>query len=210
VEKHTTDANKILTCAIFLVGDNTLDLLDGQIERLRKGDADACERFVREHALKLYGWLYHLTGRREEAEDLAQEALSAFWESIQHKKPPVAARVWLFSIARNIWRQHCRRSSSRPQPESHTLETVTAPGQSALETLEYNEVAHALETAVAELNDEFREVFSLRAWHSMEYAEIAAIQGVSPDLVRWRFFRARQQLRTRLGHWFDRCEKNYE
>jgi DNA-directed RNA polymerase specialized sigma24 family protein len=44
----------------------------------------------------------------------------------------------------------------------------------------------------------------------LEYAEIAAIQGVSPNLVRWRFFRARQQLRARLSRWFDICETSHD
>jgi RNA polymerase sigma-70 factor (ECF subfamily) len=195
---------------MFLVGDNALGPQDDQIERLRGGDAVACEQFVREHALELYGWLYRLTGSREDAEDLAQEALAAFWESIQRKRPPVAGRVWLFSIARNLWRQRCRRRNSRPQPECHALETVAASGQSALEVIERDELIAALEIAVAELAAEFREVFSLRAWHGLEYAEIAAIQGVSANLVRWRFFRARRQLRTRLSRWFDSCEKSHE
>ena len=145
--------------------------------------------------------MYRLTGRREEAEDLAQEAFAAFWESIRRKQPPVAGRIWLFSIARNLWRERCRRGNARPQPQRGVLETVPASGQSALEGLEHEEMVRALETAVAELGVEFREVFSLRAWHDLEYAEIAAIQGVSPNLVRWRFFRARQQLRARLSHW---------
>lgn len=182
---------------------------DNQIERLCASDAGACERFVREHALDLYGWLYRLTGRREEAEDLAQEALAAFWESIRRQEPPVEAKVWLFSIARNLWRQHCRRAA-RPQPESDALEAVAASGRSALETLEHDEMVEALERAVAELDAEFREVFTLRMWQELDYAEIAAIQGVKPGLVRWRFFRARQQLRARLKRWFDACENAHE
>jgi DNA-directed RNA polymerase specialized sigma24 family protein len=67
-------------------------------------------------------------------------------------------------------------------------------------------MVHALEVAVADLNPEFREVFSLRVWHDLDCTDIAAIQGVSPGLVRWRFFRARQQIRARLGRWFDNCE----
>jgi RNA polymerase sigma-70 factor, ECF subfamily len=187
-----------------------LGLQNDQIDQLCAGEPIACEQFVREHALELYGWLYRLTGQREEAEDLAQETLTAFWESIQRKKPPVAARVWLFSIARNLWRQHCRRCNARPQPERHALETIPALGQSALEVMEHEEKVHALENAVAKLGAEFREVFSLRAWHGLEYAEIAMIQGVSPNLIRWRFFRARQQLRARLGHWFETCEKSHD
>lgn len=181
-----------------------------QIERLRAGDPVACEQFVREHAMELYGWLYRLTGRREAAEDLAQEAFTAFWQSIRRSEPPVAGRIWLFSIARNLWRQHCRRSAGRAESTRCVPETVPAPGRSALELLEDEEMLDALQAAVAELGAEFREVFSLRVWHDLEYAEIAAIQGVSPNLIRWRFFRARQLLRARLGPRFDTCEKSHE
>jgi RNA polymerase sigma-70 factor, ECF subfamily len=195
---------------MFLIGDKGLSPTDDQIERLRAGDTTACERFVRAHALELHGWLYRLTGCREEAEDLAQEALTAFWQSLQRKLPPVAGRVWLFSIARNLWRQRSRRCKARPEPVHNALDNVPASGQSALEVIEQEEVVRALDAAVAALGADFREVFSLRAWQGLEYAEIAAIQGVSPNLVRWRFFRARQQLRARLSRWFDISEKSHD
>jgi RNA polymerase sigma-70 factor (ECF subfamily) len=67
---------------------------------------------------------------------------------------------------------------------------------------EHRELADALEAAIGDLPGEFREVFSLRVWDEFEYAEIAAIQGVSADLVRWRFFRAREMLRARLSAWW--------
>ncbi len=183
---------------------------DDQIERLRAGDTIACERFVHAHSLELYGWLYRLTGCREEAEDLAQEALMAFWQSIQRKIPPIDGRVWLFSIARNLWRQRSRRCKNRPEPQHNALDKIPASAQSALEVIEHEEVLRALDAAVAELGADFREVFSLRAWQGLEYSEIAVIQGVSANLVRWRFFRARQQLRARLSCWFDSCEKSHD
>ncbi|MGO8752379.1 MAG: RNA polymerase sigma factor [Thermoguttaceae bacterium] len=187
-----------------------MDQRDDPIEPLRGGDASACEQFVGKHALDLYGWLYRLTGSREDAEDLAQEALTAFWESIRRKSPPVASRIWLFSIARNLWHQHYRRCFRQPRREERMLDAMPAPGRSALEALENDEMIHALKAAMAELGGEFQEVFSLRVWHGLDYAEIAAIQGVSPNLIRWRFFRARQHLRARLGRRFDTCETNDE
>ena len=65
-------------------------------------------------------------GKREEAEDLVQESLAAFWESIRRKKPPVATQIWWFSIARNLWHQHCRQCNAQPQPEHHALDTIPA------------------------------------------------------------------------------------
>ena len=183
---------------------------DDQFEQLRAGDAAICEQFVRRHAVELYGWLYRLTGCREEAEDLAQESLAAFWESIRRKTPPVTCKIWLFSIARNLWRQRCRRRNARPEPKHHALDMIPAAGPSVLEVMEQAEMVQDLEAAVAKLSAEFREVFSLRVWHGLEHMEIAAIQGVSPSLVRWRFFRARKQLRLQLSRWFNTYEKDHD
>lgn len=182
-----------------------MDQEEDPIELLRAGDAPACERFVHAYAEGLYGWLYRLTSDRDEAEDISQEAFAAFWASIRRKRPPVKSNVWLFSIARNLWRQHCRRAAGRPTTKHDglgRLQEIEASG-AASDALEREEMAEALQAAVAELTVEFREAFSLRAWQQMDYAEIAAVQGISPGLARWRFFRARQQLRDRLGNWFD-------
>jgi RNA polymerase sigma-70 factor, ECF subfamily len=180
-----------------------LGLQDDQLERLYAGDANACEQFVRTHAVELFGWLYRLIGCREEAEDLAQEAFAAFWESIRRKKPPVEARVWLFSIARNLWRQHCRRSAARPDVESiDALQAATTPHDSGPEIVERDESAQMLDAAVAALEPELREVVSLRMWHNLSYDQIAAIQNIKSGLARWRFFHARELLRKQLGPWF--------
>ena len=45
------------------------------VDRIRRGDADAYEQLAREVAPKLYRLAVHLTGRRDEAEDLVQETL---------------------------------------------------------------------------------------------------------------------------------------
>jgi RNA polymerase sigma-70 factor (ECF subfamily) len=185
---------------------------DDQLEPLRMGDSVACEQFVHRYARDLFGWLYRLTGCREEAEDLAQESFSAFWASIRRKKPPVESRIWLFSIARNLWRQHCRRKAASLPLESdpQALETASSPTRSALNGMEQEEMVRALEAAVADLDAEYREVFALRVWHDWDYADIAAVQGINPGLARWRFFRARQQIRERLGRWFEHDEAHDE
>ena len=76
--------------------------------------------------------------------------------------------------------------------------------------MEFRRLQKLGEVCARKLGAEFREVFTLRAWQNWEYAEIAAVQGISPALVRWRFFRARQQIRARLSRWFDMCEKGHE
>jgi len=178
-----------------------------QFEPLREGDETACLRFVREHYEGLYRWLYRLTGRRHWAEDLTQESFAAFWESLKRTTPHTSARTWLYSIARNVWRKDCRSRRAARQSEGDHLDEMASSSAGPPALLEEREFADALEAAVGELSPEFREVFSLRLWHEFDYAQIAAVQGISPDLARWRFFRARGRIRDRLRAWQNAEEK---
>lgn len=134
----------------------------GTLDKLRAGDRSACERFVREHYQGLYGWLYRLSGCRHGAEDLTQESFAAFWESLRRTTPHVGARTWLYSIARNQWRKHCRSRGAARQREIDDLDAITASDPSPSASLEQREFADALEAAMDELSAELREVFSLR------------------------------------------------
>jgi RNA polymerase sigma factor (sigma-70 family) len=182
--------------------------LDGNPRRLfqelRSGTPEACSQFVRDEYTGVYRWLYRLTGRTDEAADLTQESFAAFWESLGREFPQVAPRTWLYAIARNQWRKHCR--NRRPE-QVEVLDEIEAPAPSAWMPAECEEFAAAVAVAVAQLSPELREAFSLRLWHEFEYAQIGAVQGINPSLARWRFFRARQLVRERLTAWQEVEEK---
>ena len=72
------------------------------------GNLAVCSEFVREHYAWLYGWLVRVVGQSSDAADLTQDAFAAFWESLRRETPAVGPRTWLFAIARNRWRKHCR------------------------------------------------------------------------------------------------------
>jgi RNA polymerase sigma-70 factor (ECF subfamily) len=173
----------------------------GQFDKLRAGDRTACEEFVRRHYQGLYRWLCRLTGCRHAAEDLTQESFAAFWESLPRTTPRVGPRAWLYAVARNRWRKHCRDEARGRMQQREALAEMAGKGPSPSANLQREEFARALDAAVAQLAPEFREVFALRMWEEFDYAQIAEVQGISPELARWRFFRARTQIRDRLKAW---------
>ena len=203
LENRDSGANKPAMIVIS-IDEGTTALSDDarEGERLRAGEPTAWDRFVRAHYLLLYRWLYRLTGRQDEAEDLTQQSFAAFLESLRRRVPDVAPRTWLYAIARNQWRLRCRVGYGHQEGSDADLDGAAVRAPPPSEVAEHRELADALEAAIGDLPGEFREVFSLRVWDEFEYAEIAAIQGVSADLVRWRFFRAREMLRARLSAWW--------
>jgi RNA polymerase sigma-70 factor (ECF subfamily) len=159
---------------------------------------------VRDEYTGVYRWLYRLTGRSDDAADLTQESFVAFWQSLRRDLPRVSPRTWLYAIVRNQWRKHCR---DRKPEQAEAIGEIEAPAPSGWTSAEREDFAAAVASALAQLSSELREAFSLRLWYEFDYAQIAAVQGVSPSLARWRCFRARQLVRGRLKAWQEVEEK---
>ena len=166
---------------------------------LTSGDQAACEDFVREHYAGVFRWFMWLTSDQEKAADLTQDTFAGFWHSIQQKIPEAAPKVWLFAIGRNLWRKHCRNKKRREKEEGPApLDYVEGNDPEPSRVAEQADLARRIEAEVAELPDDYREAFTLRLWQDFDYDEIAEVQGITRDLARWRYFRARQMIRSRV------------
>ena len=67
-----------------------------------------------------------------------------------------------------------------------------------------DELAEAIEQAVAALPDDLRSALTLREFEGLTYEQIAAIMECPLGTVRSRIFRAREALDRRLGPLLDR------
>jgi RNA polymerase sigma-70 factor (ECF subfamily) len=177
-------------------------VVENEFLTLSVGDRIACDQFVREHYTGLYRWFLWLTHCPHRAADLTQETFAAFWDSLRRTTPETSPRSWLFAIGRNQWRKDLRdrksHESNGDEFDDGSMEQLCDWGCSPAEIAEHREFAAALESEVGQLPPDLREVLVLRLWQEFDYDEIAAVQGIKPDLARWRFFRARQLLRARL------------
>jgi RNA polymerase sigma-70 factor (ECF subfamily) len=161
------------------------------------------EAFVRASYEGLFHWFFRLTGSRDGAADLTQEAFAAFWGSLDRVRGDVSPRTWLYAIGRNLWRNHLRnRKPLQALPE----ERLTG-GEGPERGEEDREFREAAEHAVRALPDDLREAFTLRFWNEFGYDEIGTIQGVTAGLARWRYFAARRRLHEALAAWDPRGER---
>ncbi|HEY1068198.1 MAG TPA: RNA polymerase sigma factor [Pirellulales bacterium] len=169
---------------------------------LRQTGCEAANDFVRAEYEGLYRWFLWLTRDPERAADLTQETCASFFHSIRRTVPETTPRVWLYAIGRNVWRKHCRKRQRQRKEESDVvLDELGEESPSPHYKVELHEFAQALTGVVALLEPPYREVFTLRVWQELDYEDIAAIQGISRDLARWRFFKARQLVRAQLDSW---------
>jgi RNA polymerase sigma-70 factor (ECF subfamily) len=158
------------------------------------GDGHAAAR-VRElfekHAALVQGVCRRLLRHREEAEDAAQQTFLHAYQSLLRSQPPRHAAAWLATIARNECLLRLRRSSSEKRTIDPEFEVVD-PGVPASR--------HAvLWEAIHELPVRQRQALLLNQLSGFSYSEIASEMAISEPAVESLLFRARRQLRERLG-----------
>jgi RNA polymerase sigma factor (sigma-70 family) len=162
------------------------------------GDRASREGFVRERYVEIFRWFCRLTGSPDRSADLTQETFTAFWQAQVRRPGGVCPRTWLYAIGRNLWRKQSRDQKTF---EPVLLSVIAGKGPSPEERFQDREFQQAAKRAVSELPDELREAFTLRFWQELSYDQIGAIQEITADLARWRYFAARRRLHEKLAAW---------
>ncbi len=176
------------------------------IKRAVKGDADAFEQLVLTYQTPIYNLCLRMTGNPEDAADLSQEAFIKAWNNLGNFQFESAFSTWLYRLASNACLDFLRGVKRRPQVsltvEDSDGETQTmdfpdsAPGpEEAAIAKEENEI---LARAMLALDEQQRQILTLRAINDLSYAEIAAILQIREGTVKSRLARSRDALRKIL------------
>ncbi len=166
------------------------------LERCRKGDAKAWEELVRRYWGFCYRLSYHLLQSREDAEDVAQEALLQVYRALPNFRGDSSFRTWLYRIVIN-----CCHAKRRKEQATTEATEEQEEGRSANEEtfgLEGADKVYAIRWALARLPDDLRVTFLLREVDGFTYGEIAETLGIPIGTVESRLHRARKQLREML------------
>ena len=178
------------------------------IERAQRGEARAFDTLVDAYSRRLYGFLYRLTGSREDAEDLVQEVFLRIVRTIGRYRHEGRFEPWVFRIAANLARDRARRRARAPEMTS--LETGGGPddvsGNSSSDagsraerppqsSLELEENVDHLQRALARLPQAEREVVMFRHYGHMSFAQIAEVMGTPLGTALARAHRGLGRLR---------------
>ncbi len=151
-----------------------------------------------EHVPRVYRFALRLTGNRQEAEDLTQETFLRAWRRRGDLLQPGAARVWLFAIAANLWRDRLRGRRRRPAPAEPLAEdhasAVASPDRDLIAREQLGRVLEAIDLLPARQ----REVLYLHACEGLALGEIAAVLAISPEAVKASLCQARKRLRRQF------------
>jgi len=163
--------------------------------RCRTNDPGAYADLVArmEQPLLYYAW--KLTGNRDAALDVLQEAWIQAFRGIRKLRDPSAIRPWLYRIVHGISIDYLRHRSLESISETGDLESCEITGEESFTADDAAEVHRALD----ELPPAHREVLVLFFLEEFSIAEIAEATGCAEGTVKSRLHYAKKALRTMIS-----------
>lgn len=142
----------------------------------------------------VYRYLRGLCGSESLAEDLTAETFARALAALDGYRGQCSMRVWLCQIGKNCWyswlRKNGREAPADPLPEpaegTGGFEDAVADGENAMRL---HQLLHALP-------DPYKEVFSLRVFGELSFAQIGGLFGKSANWACVTFYRAKQKLQN--------------
>ena len=167
------------------------------LERARAGDRQAFDHLVRGHFPRVYAVAFRMLGNHEDAEDLAQETFVKAHGGLALYRGEAAFSTWLYRIVVHLARDRFRRSARRPV-EGALLPSIDPPDGSAgggpEEELDRRELRRVVLDALRRLPERLRTPLVLRTMEGLDYADVAAATGVTPETARTQVMQARRAL----------------
>jgi RNA polymerase sigma-70 factor, ECF subfamily len=176
------------------------------------GDLRAFEQLYARHKGPLYRYLVRHARDRELAGDLFQETWSRVIAARERYEARAKFQTFLFTLAHNVFIDHCRRASVRPvllaprtadgedDDAASAQELLPAPaGAQPEQRAEQAELRAALRAALDALPREQRDVFLLYEETGLSLEEIASVTGVGAETAKSRLRYAVAKLRATLA-----------
>jgi RNA polymerase sigma-70 factor (ECF subfamily) len=171
---------------------------DGElVRRARRGDDAAFGTLVERYERAAYAVAFSVSGRREDAEDAAQESFLVALERLEECRDPERFAGWLMTIVRNRSRNLVRRESLRAMDEVPVA--ARSSGPTPERSTETTELRERLDEALNELSDVQRQVVLLHDMEGWKHREIAGLLGLPSGTIRSHLHFARKALREFLG-----------
>lgn len=173
------------------------------VRRARNGDFSAFEALFERHRALVYRFAFQMAPRRDDAEDMVQEAFLRAYQNLHRYRDEAKFTTWLLRIVTNLCTDQARMATRRfaleQQQAGSGLEWMTIGHQDdPIESLEEDRRKAVLRRALNALPAHHRSVIVLRDIEEREYGEISEILGCSVGGAKLRVLRARRALRDRI------------
>lgn len=154
------------------------------------------EKLYRSYYMQVYSYAVSLTRDRDLAEEITQNTFykaSVTRAGFEGRSDEV---TWLCAIARNLYTDELRRRSRMADvndmgelPSEENMEKAAADA----------DMAFRIHLVLHHMEEPYKEVFQLRVFGELSFAQIAAIFGKNETWARVTYHRAKLKIQERMG-----------
>ncbi len=170
------------------------------LEFCKQGRKEAFRPLVDAYFARLVRVARAVVGDAEEAYDLVQEAFIAAYRAIDTFTPGRPFYPWMRGILLNRYKVHLRtqRRAARRSRAAAERPGHWVLGATVTPAPERRRTADLVRRAMAELDDDDREILVLKHIEGYSYDELAETLGIGSGTVASRLYRARGRLKKAL------------
>ena len=167
------------------------------LRKAQRGDERAFSLIVRAYEVPVFNYVLRTVNDRALAEDLTQEIFMRIYSGLSGFSLRCRFTTWLFQVAKNRVLDELRARERKPQSSAIVedlpqLDVADAP-------VERMEAIEAVWRAVAALNPDLKMAVLLRDVVGLSYAEIADSLEITLATVKWRIYKAREEVQLALA-----------
>ena len=171
------------------------------VARWRTGDDAAFADVYRQHAKRLFGLAFRMTGSAEDAEDLLQEIFLQAHRKLSGFRGESTLGTWLYRLAMNHCLDHLKGKRARMNRATDSLDREDAAEPAAPEPIVPTAISRIdLERAIDTLPEGCKAAFLLHDVEGFDHREVGSILGISEGTSKSQVHKARMKLRAILVH----------
>lgn len=159
------------------------------------GNEKLFEKVYENHFIPLSKYMAWISGDTEFGKDIAQSIFLKIFQNPNTFDPTRNFKVWLYSIAKNYWKNELRHQKVQ-QKHIETLRLVVDEEEE--EPIELKKKKEALQKAIESLSLAHKEVFVLKYSNNLSITEISEVCNCSRGTVKSRLFYSMKHIKESI------------
>lgn len=164
------------------------------VRKACKGDTEAQAWLYRQYSKSMFNICTRMTGNRNDAEDVLQDAFILAFRNLGQLKDPMQFGGWLKRIVVNECIRFGKKTLRWNEWEDERNDTIAEEAAEWWKTVSF-EIIHQ---EIRGLPDGCRQVFNLFVVEDFSHKDIAEQLGISESTSKSQYHRARQLLKERI------------
>tara|TARA_R110000868_G_scaffold144753_2_gene364088 strand:- start:750 stop:1289 length:540 start_codon:yes stop_codon:yes gene_type:complete len=158
------------------------------LEKVSQGDEKALEYLYKKHYKMMTRLVINNNGSEDEAKDIYQEALVAFWQKAIGGNLVLTSKIstYLYSVCLNLWRKELDRKGRFAESDKEEL---------TFQEFEKKERVRIIHECIAELGDTCRKILTYHYFDGMSMTDIAKkLNLANTDTAKTKKYKCKKKL----------------